>query len=676
MGRSGVIKAGSFYVIKTMNYNIKRVLCGICAAVAVFACRKPETVVPTPSPGGEMDKPKSDPVLVFKAEPLIVSAEGGVYTYQFSTNRRPSVESSASWVSVLCSSHVKGKSEAVASDIDEYDLVLTIDALESGEDRSAIITISAPECESQILNITQERKKSGTNSLVSFVIKADANGLEKDVAFTLDEKTKTYSSMYLKWIDKQEPQMLVPTFETDGQSVSVNGQSIVSGESAISFADDFEIVVKAENGEENIYKLSFNCPQINTELPVMRIHIPASEITSKETYKKTKLDLYRPGSQEGMWSSQSNEEVEIRGRGNSTWGLPKKPYRIKFPEKFSPIGLNHAKAKSWVILAHDMDKSLLRNHLAFEMSRILFSSGDTFHDEHTLTFTPCSQFVNVYMGNEFHGVYQMSDHMEVSKGRIGLDKLEKDDGADAEKITGGHLIETNIHNDEGYPVAFTSSHGIYMDHKYPKDDDMDIAQYQYMEDFIDKAEKVLYSSDFKDPTNGWRKYFDECSLADFIIIKEFAGDMDGYTSTYFYKRRGVDKIYFGPIWDLDKGWNNDKRTPHGDTLTQLMIYGGFYMPPYINPDWFHRFWQDADFRKFVGQRWASKKAELKAKVLSELEEKPKQMHKAIEANFSVWKFYYQYSDEANMPAQTYELEIERMKNLTEKRAALLDEKFR
>ena len=110
-----------------MNYNIKRVLCGICAAVAVFACRKPETVVPTPSPGGEMDKPKSDPVLVFKAEPLIVSAEGGVYTYQFSTNRRPSVESSASWVSVLCSSHVKGKSEAVASDIDEYDLVLTIE---------------------------------------------------------------------------------------------------------------------------------------------------------------------------------------------------------------------------------------------------------------------------------------------------------------------------------------------------------------------------------------------------------------------------------------------------------------------------------------------------------------------------------------------------------------------
>ena len=67
---------------------------------------------------------------------------------------------------------------------------------------------------------------------------------------------------------------------------------------------------------------------------------------------------------------------------------------------------------------------------------------------------------------------------------------------------------------------------------------------------------------------------------------------------------------------------------------------------------------------------------MKAKVLSELDEKPKQMRKAINANFSVWEFYYQYSDEANMPARTYELEIQRMKDLTEKRAALLDAKFR
>lgn len=513
-----------------------------------------------------------------------------------------------------------------------------------------------------------------TCNLTSLKLKASDNGLSKDVVFTLDKKSGTYSAMYLKWIAKDNPEMLIPVFTTDGESVWCGDQKVVSGKTAVAFADDFVLTVKAENGDKKEYSVSFNCPQINTELPVLRLQ-PETGIVSRDTYVKTKLDIYRSGSDKGVWTAD-DEPVEVRGRGNSTWGLPKKPYRIKFPVKFSPVGLDHAKAKSWVILAHDMDKSLLRNHLAFEISRILFNASENYHNEGAVMFTPCSQFVNVYMNDDYHGVYQMSDQMEVAKGRIDIDRLKAVDGSDASKITGGYLVETNIHHDEGYPVSFNSSRGIYMDHKYPKDDDCDIAKYRYMEDFIYKAESILYSYDFKDPQYGWRKWFDEKTLADYMIVKELAGDMDGYTSTYFYKRRGIDKIFFGPVWDVDKGWNNDKREPHGNTLSQLMIYGGFYMPPYINPDWFHRFWQDEEFRKFVGTRWAQKREALVSKVLSELDSMPKSMSKAIRANFSVWDFNYQYSNEANMPARTYELEIQRMKELTKQRAELLDKLFR
>lgn len=635
--------------------------------IAFSACQKSHEIIDPTNPS-EPDEPEIRPELILDTEELVAPSEGGVFKFDFRSTRRGSLSISPEqdWCKAM-----------ISSTEEEYSFVLIVNvaAMDLKEDRIATIVLSAPECESRSLVVKQERKKASANSLTALVLKAAPNSLSQDLVFSYDEATKTFSAKYLKWIDKAQPEMLIPEFVTDGETVLVNGQPVVSGQTAISFADDFDLVVKAENGDENTYRVSFNCPQINTELPVIRIHIPVSSITDKKTYRKTKFDIYRPGSDEGRWTA-SDAEIEIRGRGNSTWGLPKKPYRIKFPEKFSPIGLNHAKAKSWVLLAHDMDKSLLRNHLGFELSRILFSSSEKYHDEAALDFTPCSQMVNVYSGDNYHGVYQMSDQMEVAKGRIDLDKLVAADGSDPVKITGGHLIETNIHHDEPYPVSFTSSKGIYMDHKYPKDDNMDISQYKYIEDFIRKAEAALYSSNFTDPVNGWRKWFDEKTLADFIIVKEFAGDMDGYTSTYFYKRRGVDKIFFGPVWDLDKGWNNDKRTPHGNTLTQLMIYGGFYMPPYINPDWFHRFWQDAEFRQFVGRRWASKKEQLKSKVLSELDEKPKQMRKAIAANFSIWDFYYQYSDEANMPARTYELEIQRMKDLTVQRAALLDAKFK
>lgn len=635
--------------------------------IAFSACQKSHEIIDPTNPS-EPDEPETRPELILDEEEIVAPSEGGVFKFDFRSTRKVSLSISPEqdW----CKAMMSSTEEEYA-----FVLIVNVAAMDLKEDRSATVVLSAPECESRSLVVKQERKKASTNSLTALVLKAAPNSLSQDLAFSYDEATKTFSAKYLKWIDKAQPEMLIPEFVTDGETVLVNGQPVVSGQTAISFADDFDLVVKAENGDENTYRVSFNCPQINTELPVIRIHIPVSSITDKKTYRKTKFDIYRPDSDEGRWTA-SDAEIEIRGRGNSTWGLPKKPYRIKFPEKFSPIGLNHAKAKSWVLLAHDMDKSLLRNHLGFELSRILFSSSEKYHDEAALDFTPCSQMVNVYSGDNYHGVYQMSDQMEVAKGRIGLDKLVAADGSDPVKNTGGHLIETNIHHDEPYPVSFTSSKGIYMDHKYPKDDDMDISQYKYIEDFIRKAEAALYSSNFTDPVNGWRKWFDEKTLADFIIVKEFAGDMDGYTSTYFYKRRGVDKIFFGPVWDLDKGWNNDKRTPHGNTLTQLMIYGGFYMPPYINPDWFHRFWQDAEFRKFVGRRWASKKEQLKSKVLSELDEKPKQMRKAIAANFSIWDFYYQYSDEANMPARTYELEIQRMKDLTVQRATLLDAKFK
>lgn len=370
-----------------------------------------------------------------------------------------------------------------------------------------------------------------TCNLTSLKLKASDNGLPKDIVFTLDKKSGTYSAMYLKWIAKDNPEMLIPVFTTDGESVWCGDRKVVSGKTLVSFADDFVLTVKAENGDKKEYSVSFNCPQINTELPVLRLQ-PETGIVSRDAYVKTKLDIYRSGSAEGVWTAD-DEPVDVRGRGNSTWRLPKKPYRIKFPVKFSPVGLDHAKAKSWVILAHDMDKSLLRNHLAFEISRILFNASENYHNEGAVMFTPCSQFVNVYMNDDYHGVYQMSDQMEVAKGRIDIDRLKAVDGSDASKITGGYLVETNIHHDEGYPVSFNSSRGIYMDHKYPKDDDCDIAQYRYMEDFIYKAESILYSYDFKDPQYGWRKWFDEKTLADYIIVKELAGDMDPYTLASF-----------------------------------------------------------------------------------------------------------------------------------------------
>lgn len=638
------------------------------------SCKDDKIVLDEPDP-----EPETGEIIV-SSNTVEASHEGGDFFLTVTSDINVTVSCDDEWV----------KAGFLVGKTDE-NLKISVGSNSAPSERKTSIELSADGAESVMVEVVQEGLKNSDCELLSFSIPGEANGLDKDLSFGFDKETMTFSAMYLKWIDGEEPEMMVPEFETNGAKVLVDGNEIISGETRLSFADDFTMTVEAENGDSKEYKISLNCPQINRELAVLHFK-PSSEILGKDNYVDTEIELYdkTPGATgEGWWNSKEDGTVEMRGRGNSTWGLPKKPFRIKFPKKFSPIGLNHAKEKSWTLLAQDMDKSLIRTHIAFEYSRILYNPSEAYHDEKAVLFTPASKYVNVYItgyytdvstGNrsykdgEYLGVYQMSDQVGQAPGRIEVEDLEAADGADPEKISGGYVIETDIHEGNHY----SAYKKIKMTYKYPKDDDCDPAQYEYITNFINEAERTLYSNDFKDPVNGWRKYFDEKTLADFIIIKEFVGDLDGYTSTYMYKRRGMDKLFFGPVWDCDKGWNNDKRIPHAEfpPLENLMIYAGFWMPSYVNNDWFWRFWEDETFRNFVGERWTSKKSELQNVTDKILDEFPMKMDKAIEANFSVWPFSYQYSDEANMPARTYSEEIERIRELSRKRAGLLDRLFR
>ncbi len=658
---------------------VSKCICGVCAASMFAVSCRTEIYEPEPQP--------EKPYMQVGTRDLSYAAAGGTLNVDITATRRVVANVSDSWMTdklTLVSEDSGSGSSTV------YTYLLEVTVLPCQDGRKGSLMVSSPGCADVTVNVTQlkpDKPLSSTCDLKSFSLKAAANGLKSDLSFRLDNKTMTWSAKYLKWIERKDPEMMVPTFETDGNMVLVNGSEIVSGETALSFADDFTLTVVAENGNTKEYSVSLNCPQINRELPVLHIR-PDHRITSdKSVYTDTYIELYdkTPDSKgTGWWDSATQGKIQMRRRGNSTWELPKKPFRMKFPEKVQPIGFDHCNEKSWALVANDMDKSLLRNYIAFEYSRIMFVKHQGYHDSKALKFTPVAQPINVYytgdyyysdsrqtrhLDGEYFGVYQFSDHMNKCDGRIDVDKLTAvDTGADM--ITGGYIIEFDIHEGSHY-----SNRGVKMSYKYPDEDDYDWSQYNYITDFINKAESALYSSNYKDATNGWRKWFDEKTLADYIIIKELVGDMDGYTSTYLYKRRGVDKLFFGPIWDCDKGWDNDRRTPHGDPLSQLMINGGFWINSGMNYDWYHRFWDDETFRAFVNNRWKEKKDELLNKTWEILDEMPKKMSKAIEANFSVWDFYYQYSSEAKMPAATYEKEIERMRDLTKKRAALLDRLF-
>lgn len=60
---------------------------------------------------------------------------------------------------------------------------------------------------------------------------------------------------------------------------------------------------------------------------------------------------------------------QIKGRGNSTWNYPKKPYQIKLADKADLLETGEAPESTWVLLANYCDETLLHNTLTYALAQ-------------------------------------------------------------------------------------------------------------------------------------------------------------------------------------------------------------------------------------------------------------------------------------------------------------------
>lgn len=277
------------------------------------------------------------------------------------------------------------------------------------------------------------------------------------------------------------------------------------------------------------------------------------------------------------------DSVQIRGRGNSTWNLPKKPYKIKFNEKVKLLGKEKAKAKTWVLLANAGDKTLMRNALTS-------LAGDFVG----LKNNPGHKFVDVTLNGTFLGNYQMTDQVEVRSKRVDIAEQESP-VLEGDNVSGGYLLEvdglryTNTVKTNFYEVDYCIH--------YPKEEDIVEEQKEYITNYVNRFEELLSGYNFDDPLCGYRPIIDSVSLANWFIVTELSANVDGYYSTYFYKDKDDPKLYWGPIWDYDIAYANDSRK--GDTSSRLMTDVGFGKTKI----WINRMWQDPWFGKLVNRRY-------------------------------------------------------------------------
>ena len=279
-----------------------------------------------------------------------------------------------------------------------------------------------------------------------------------------------------------------------------------------------------------------------TNLPTVVIHTEnAQDPYSKDVEVNGIVSII---SQEGTHLLQDTAMTRLRGNNSATH--PKKPYRIKFDEKHRVLD-SPAKAKKWTLINNYGDKTLMRNCVAFEISRRM-----------GIGFTPFCQPVDVIVNGEYMGCYQLCDQIEVRKNRVDIEEMDST-CTEGEALQGGYLLEIDAYANKE-PKYFTSTRSTPVTVKYPDSDEILDVQFKYIRNYYNEFEKSVYIGMWKNDSVGYRHYLNVPSLLRQFIVGELSGNTDTYWSTYFSKDRYDTQFRVEPVWDFDLAFENDSRT--------------------------------------------------------------------------------------------------------------------
>lgn len=400
------------------------------------------------------------------------------------------------------------------------------------------------------------QEKAPLFTYMGFLKKNNQSAVYEDVTFDVSSGNAVVATPLIS-----SPE-LVATFESRGAKVYADGAEIISGETVIDFSRPVVFTVKSR------IEYTFKVEVIYSGLPVVFVETAGGkDIPSKweDWLSGSKVTIYNPD-----WTIDYEGGTGVRGRGNSTWGYPKKPYALKLDSKAEILGM--PKHKRWVLLANWMDRTLMRNSVSFELAS---RSG--------LAYTPRGEFVELFVNGKHNGNYFLCEHIKVDENRVNIDELDEDE------TDGGYILELDSYYDEAFKFRSPVRDLPYM---FKDPDEVTDDQFEFMRNYVSELEHALYD-DTRFASGEYMDYIDVESFADWWIIMELTGiwEPNHPKSTYMHKDKG-GKLVMGPVWDFD--W--ETYTPK----TWFSINESLY---------YKRLFQDPRFVKVVKERWEMNKAD-------------------------------------------------------------------
>lgn len=260
----------------------------------------------------------------------------------------------------------------------------------------------------------------------------------------------------------------------------------------------------------------------------------------------------------------------IRGRGNMSWVLSsRKPYKIKFEDDLALFGMGAG--DEWTLMSNRMESTRIRNRITYWLG-----------EQTGLGWAPKQIPVDVVMigsksGRRELGSYTLCQTVQVEKNRLDIPKLKKDvtseNPEDRKNITGGYLLSLYSKTQDGEQpesTLFTTGSGLEWRIRSPEFEDGELTEGQrkqsaYIRSFVQETEDLILKAAEDGAIDAEEhqaiaERMDMESAADYWWIQVFSMNTDafGTSSTYLYKTpdtaSGAGKLYWGPLWDFDMGW--------------------------------------------------------------------------------------------------------------------------
>ena len=405
----------------------------------------------------------------------------------------------------------------------------------------------------------------------------------------------------------------------------------------------------------------------SSNLPLVTIDTYDNDIRSDIKIAAKITVINNPDGKRNYLSDQPEEEYHagIKSRGYFADLMEKKSYNFEIRDKkgkdLSLPVLGLPSESDWILYGPYNDKSLIRNHLMFQLFRQMG------HYASRTSFVELFQKIELLDKTEleYQGIYLLLEKIKPGPDRVNISKISE------ENPTGGYILErlpgSRIsHGDTLLKLPYS---GWHFNYNYPEKGKISQTQITWIKSYLSGFEKELYEMNF-DQVTGYQKYIEIDSFIDEMLIQEFSNDVDSHHASMFLHKNQNGKIRMGPIWDFNIALGNANYN-NGDNPEYARLFGQ-------DSEWSELLLADTNFTFKMRNRWV----ELRKSIFSEenifsiIDSTTNHLREAQKRNFNKWNIMGKaiWPNPKPVP-QNYQGEIDQLKDFISTRLTWMDKRI-